>query len=139
MYVSKTIYIPEDLDRQCDWRTCRSKRGILDTLRKILGCAGLLIGCHSIPFWSDRDHDSVALFGTLGFECECILFPADVELYDPNCNINRGYGGTQECPSKNEWYLTTDIHLEYHKVHRYERILDSHEISSAIPTGHQID
>jgi hypothetical protein len=35
MYVSKTIYIPEDLDHQCDWRTCRSKRGILDTLRKI--------------------------------------------------------------------------------------------------------
>jgi hypothetical protein len=27
---------------------------------------------------------------------------------------------------KNERYLTTDIHLEYHEVHRYERIPDSH-------------
>jgi hypothetical protein len=45
--VSKTISIPEDLGRRCDWRTCRSKRGILDVSRKfhrkILGCAGLLI------------------------------------------------------------------------------------------------
>jgi hypothetical protein len=38
----------------------------------------------------------VALFGTLGFECECLLFPADVELYDPSYNINRASGGTQE-------------------------------------------
>ncbi len=56
--------------------------------RKILGCAGLLIECHSIPLRSDHDHDLVALFGTLGFECGCLLFPADVELYDPSCNIN---------------------------------------------------
>jgi hypothetical protein len=32
---------------QCDWRTCHSRRGILDTSRrfqrKILGCSGLLI------------------------------------------------------------------------------------------------
>jgi hypothetical protein len=52
-YVSKTISIPEDLGRWHNWRTCRSKRGILDTSRKfwrkILSCAGLLIGCHSIP------------------------------------------------------------------------------------------
>jgi hypothetical protein len=57
--------------------------------RKILSCAGLLIGCHSISLWSDRDHDLVALFDTLGFECGCLLFTADVELYDPSCNINR--------------------------------------------------
>jgi hypothetical protein len=64
--------------------------------RKILGYVGLLIGCHSIPLQSNRDHDLVALFGTLGFECGCLLFPADVELYDPSCNINRGSSGTQE-------------------------------------------
>jgi hypothetical protein len=68
----------------------------------------------------------VELLGTIGFKCECILFPTDVELYDPNCNINRGSGGTQEWPPTNEWYLTIDIHLEYHEVHRYERISNSH-------------
>jgi hypothetical protein len=34
-----------------------------------------------ISLRSDHDHDLVALFGTLGFECECLLFPVDVELY----------------------------------------------------------
>jgi hypothetical protein len=52
-YVSKTISIPEDLGHWCDWRTCRSRRGILNVSRKfhrkIIGCAGLLIGCHRIP------------------------------------------------------------------------------------------
>jgi hypothetical protein len=51
--MSKTIFIPEDLCCQHDCRTCRSRRGILDVLRKfrrkLLGCAGLLIGCHSTP------------------------------------------------------------------------------------------
>jgi hypothetical protein len=124
--VSKTISIPEDLGRRCDWTTCRSRRGILDALRKfhkkILGCAGLLIGCHRIPLQSDRDHDLVALLGTLGFECKYLPFPTDVELYDPSWNINRGSGGTQERPPKNERYLTIDFHLNYHEVHMYERI-----------------
>jgi hypothetical protein len=65
-------------------------------------------------------------FGTLGFECGCLLFPANVELYDPSCNINCGSGGIQEWPPKNKWFLTIDIHFEYHKVHRHERIPDSH-------------
>jgi hypothetical protein len=93
---------------------------------KILGCTRLLIGCHSIPLWSDRDHFLVALFGTLGFECECLLVPADVELYDPSCNNNHGSGGTQEWPPKNEWNLTTNINFEYQGVNRQERIPDSH-------------
>jgi hypothetical protein len=46
-YVSKTVSIPEDLGHRCDWRTCHSRRGILDVStrfhRKILDCAGLLI------------------------------------------------------------------------------------------------
>jgi hypothetical protein len=50
--VSETVSIPEDLGHWCDWRTCRSRRGILDAsrkfYRKILGYARLLIGCHSI-------------------------------------------------------------------------------------------
>jgi hypothetical protein len=98
--VSKIISIPEDLDHRCDWRTCHSRNGILDALRrfhrKILDCVGLLIGRYSIPLQSDRDHDLVALRGTLGFECVCLLFPADVELYDPSCNINHGSSNTQE-------------------------------------------
>jgi hypothetical protein len=62
----------------------------------------------------------------LGFQCECLLFPTDVELYDPTCNINCGSGGTQEWPPNNERYLMIDIHFKYHEVHRHERILDSH-------------
>jgi hypothetical protein len=94
--------------------------------RKIVGGAGLLIGCHSIPLRSDCGHDLVALFGALGFECRRLLFPIDVELYDPSYNINRGSCGTQEWPPKNEQYLTIDIYFEYHEVHRHKRIIDSH-------------
>jgi hypothetical protein len=50
--VSKTVSIPEDLDRRFDWRTCCGRCGILDVPRKFhrkfLGCAGLLVGCYSI-------------------------------------------------------------------------------------------
>jgi hypothetical protein len=52
-FVSKTISILKELDRWCNWRTCHSRCGILDASRKfrrkILDCAGLLIGCHNIP------------------------------------------------------------------------------------------
>jgi hypothetical protein len=64
------------------------------------------------------------MLSTLWFECECLPFSTDVELYDPIYNINRGFGGTQKWPPKNERYLTTDIYLEYHEVHRYKRIPD---------------
>jgi hypothetical protein len=51
--VSKTVSIPEDLGRRCDWGTSCSRCGILDASRKfrrkILGYTGLLIGCHRIP------------------------------------------------------------------------------------------
>jgi hypothetical protein len=94
--------------------------------RKILGCAGLPIGCHSIALWSDRDHDLVALFGTLWFECESLLFLADVELYDPSCNINRGSGGTQDGRVSLNTTHSWEAILEYHKVHMHERIPDSH-------------
>jgi hypothetical protein len=50
--MSKTTSIPEDLCHRCDWRTCCNRHGILDASRrfhrKILDCARLLIGCHSI-------------------------------------------------------------------------------------------
>jgi hypothetical protein len=127
--VSKMVFI--DLGHRCDWRTCCSRRGILDASRifhrKILGYAGLLIEHHSIPLQSDRDHDLVALLATLMFECECLLFPPDLEIYDPSCNISCGSDDTQEWRPKNEWHLMTDIHLKYHEVHRYERIPDSHQ------------
>jgi hypothetical protein len=45
--VSRTIFIPEDLGRRCDWTNCHNRHGILDASRKfwqkILSCAGLLI------------------------------------------------------------------------------------------------
>jgi hypothetical protein len=59
--VSRTISITEDLGRRCDWRTCCTRRGILDTSRKfrrkILSRAGLLILTDSSQrfinrFWS---------------------------------------------------------------------------------------
>jgi hypothetical protein len=59
--MSKIISIPEDLGHWCDWRTCRSRRGILHTstkfCRKIPGCVGLLILTDSSQrsfsrFWS---------------------------------------------------------------------------------------
>jgi hypothetical protein len=34
-YVSKTVSIPKNLGRRCDWRTCRSRCGIPDTSRKL--------------------------------------------------------------------------------------------------------
>jgi hypothetical protein len=41
------VSIPEDLGHWCNWRTCHSRRGILDALRKCrrknLGCILLLI------------------------------------------------------------------------------------------------
>jgi hypothetical protein len=76
----KNVSIPLKINLPVRLRSCRNRGGILDTsrkfLRKILGFAGLLIGCHSIPLQSERDHDLVALFDTLGFECGCLLFPA---------------------------------------------------------------
>jgi hypothetical protein len=50
--VSKTLSISEDLDCRCDWRTCHSWCGILDTPSgfrwEILSYTGLLVGCHGI-------------------------------------------------------------------------------------------
>jgi hypothetical protein len=50
--LSKTISVPKDLGHRCVWRTCHSRCDILYVLRKfcrkVLGCARLLIGCHSI-------------------------------------------------------------------------------------------
>jgi hypothetical protein len=81
----------------------------------------------------------VAIFGTLGFECECLLFPADVELYDPSCNINRGFGGTQDgCLLLDTAHFWEAI-LEYHKVHGTKKILILTGISSVVPTGSWID
>jgi hypothetical protein len=95
-------------------------------IEKILGCARLLIGCQSIPLWFDCDHDLVALFGTLGFECECLLFPADVEPYVPSCNINHGSGGTQHGCLSSDTSHSWEAILEYHEVHMHKRIPDSH-------------
>jgi hypothetical protein len=116
-YVSKTISIPEDLGRWHNWRTCRSKRGILDTSRKfwrkILSCAGLLIGCHSIPrpfvsrlretshvLWQhllasypSRAHVSVdsnlvAAREVLGVVDELLMNPVNFHVDDPYLLIN---------------------------------------------------
>jgi hypothetical protein len=115
--VSKNVSIPEDLGRQCDWRTCRSRHGILDASRrfrrKILSCAGLLIGCHSIlrpsvlrlratlhviwqdlyPSYPSRAHESVD--SNLAATCEVLgvvdgihMNPVNFHVDDPSHLIN---------------------------------------------------
>jgi hypothetical protein len=46
--VSKIVSIHEDLECRCDWRTCHSRRGILDASRKfwqkLLAALGFLSG-----------------------------------------------------------------------------------------------
>jgi hypothetical protein len=67
----------------------------------------------------------VALFGTHGIECECLLFPTDVELYNASCNINHGFGGIQDGCMSSDTAHSWEAILEYHEVHRPERIPDS--------------
>jgi hypothetical protein len=115
--VSKTISIPEDLGHWCDWRTCRSRCGIYDASskfhRKILGCARLLIGCHSIlrpsvsrlrvtshVLWQDlyasypsQAHESVdsnlaAASEVLGVVDELLMNPVNFHVDDPSRLIN---------------------------------------------------
>jgi hypothetical protein len=65
-------------------------------------------------------------FCTLGFECECLLFPADVELYDPSCNVNHGSGATQDGCLLSYTTHSWEAIPKYHEVHMHERIPDSH-------------
>jgi hypothetical protein len=117
MYVSKTVSIPEDLGHWCEWRTCHIRRAFLDASRKfrrkILGCAGLLIGCHSILWPSvsrlratfhmlwwhlhasylSRTHESVdsnlaAAREVLGVVDELLMSPVKFHVVDPSRLIN---------------------------------------------------
>jgi hypothetical protein len=76
--VSKTISILKDLGHRCDWRTCYSRRGILDTSRKfcrrILDCAGL-------PILIDSSQRSFSRF--------CSIFLEQSED-GPHTLLNRG-------------------------------------------------
>jgi hypothetical protein len=47
--VSKTVSIPKDLGRRCDWRTCCNRRGILDVLRKFYGFFLAALAFLSLP------------------------------------------------------------------------------------------
>jgi hypothetical protein len=107
--VSKTISVPEDLGHRFDWRTCRSRRDILEAsrkfCRKILSCARLLIGCHSIPWpslvlWQNlhasypsRARESVdlnvaAACEVLGVVDELLMNPVNIHVDDPSHLIN---------------------------------------------------
>jgi hypothetical protein len=67
MSVSKINSIPEDLGHRCDWRTCRSRRGILHAPRKFyrknLGCARLLVGCHGFSQTDSSQRSSSRFWG----------------------------------------------------------------------------
>jgi hypothetical protein len=47
--VSKTVSIPKDLSHRCDWRTCRSRRGILNASKKIVEKFSVVLGFLSLP------------------------------------------------------------------------------------------
>jgi hypothetical protein len=105
---SKTIFISEDLGHRCDWRTCRSRRGILDATRKfrqrILYCAGLLILTYSSQrsfsrFWSlflehSKDGPHTLLNGglrripiTLTWNC-CRYSPRACQWHESFCQLH---------------------------------------------------
>jgi hypothetical protein len=101
--VSKTVSIPQDLGHRCDWRTCRSRRGILDTSRKfhrkILRCAGLLFRFHNIlwPYVSRLKVTSHVLWQNLhasypsrAYESvdELLMNPVNFHVDDPSRLIN---------------------------------------------------
>jgi hypothetical protein len=48
-FVSKTVSIPKDLGHQRDWRTCHSRRGILDASKKIREKFSVALGFLSLP------------------------------------------------------------------------------------------
>jgi hypothetical protein len=116
-FVSNIVSIPEDLGRQCDWRTCHSRRGILDVSRKfrrkILSCSRLLIVCHCIPrpsvsrlratchvLWQNLhasypsqarelvDSNLAAACGVLGVVDELLMNPINFHVDDPSRLIN---------------------------------------------------
>jgi hypothetical protein len=95
--------------------------------RKILDCARLLIGCHSILSCLIVTMTWLHFLVRLGLNVDVSSFLLMLSFYDPSCNINRCSGGTQEWPPKNKRYLMSHIHFKYHKVHRHERIPDSHQ------------
>jgi hypothetical protein len=75
--------------------TCRE-----NFIEKFSAALGFLSGVKAFLFGLIVTMTWLHFLVPLGFECRCLLFPADVELYDPSCNINRGSGGTQEWPPK---------------------------------------
>jgi hypothetical protein len=111
--VSKTISIPKDLGCRCNKRTCRSRCDIPDVSRqfrrKIIGCTGLLIGCHSIlwpsvswlratfhvlwqhlhapyPSWAHElvDLNLAAAREVLGVVYELLVNPVNFHVDDPS-------------------------------------------------------
>jgi hypothetical protein len=97
------------------------RENFIENFSTALGLSGVIefiSGLMVIMTWL---HFSVPLGLNADVSSSC-----DVELYDPSCNINHGFGSTQEWAPKNERYLTTDIHFKYHEVQTYKRIPDSH-------------
>jgi hypothetical protein len=62
--MSKIISIPRDLGHRCNWRTCHSRRGILDALRKL---HRKILGCAASHFRSMSK--TVSIPGDLGHRC----------------------------------------------------------------------
>jgi hypothetical protein len=92
--VSKTVSILEDLGHRCDWRTCCTRRGILDALRKywkkILGYAGL-------PILTDSSQRSFNRFWSLFLE-----HSEDIPHTLPN-------GGLRRIPITLAWNCCKDL------------------------------
>jgi hypothetical protein len=62
----------------------------------------------------------------LGLNVNVSSFPLMLSLMIPTATSIVAPAVLKNAPPKNKRCMMTDIHLEYHEVHGYERILDSH-------------
>jgi hypothetical protein len=152
--VSKTIYIPEDLGCQCDWRTCRSWCGILDASSRfhweILSCTSLLVKCHGILLgsfvswlrvtphmlwyylhasylpraWVSVDLNLAAPCEVLWVVDELLMNPINFHIDHSSRLINGCSNWLQERLPHDDGGLLMRIHIHDHEVNQGQRILE---------------
>jgi hypothetical protein len=161
--VSKIVSIPEYLGHRCDWRTCRSRRGILDASRKfhrrIFYCAWLLIGCHSIlcpsvsrlrvtshVLWQHLhasypsrtrgsvDSNLAAAREVLRVVDEPLMNLVNFHVDDPSL-INGRSNWLQEGHPKDDGGLLMRIHIYNHEINHGWRILELKQHILCDPVG----
>jgi hypothetical protein len=163
--VSKTVSIPKDLGCQCDWRTCRSWCGIFDAPSgfhwEILGCIGLLIGCHGIVLgsfvsrlgatphvlwyylhtsylpwaWVLVDSNLAAACEVLGVVDKLLMNPINFHVDCSSRLINGCSDWLQEGLPQDDGGLLTRIHIHDHEINQSWRILELDQCILCYPIG----